>query len=142
MSPPHDAHPGETVRMSGRSSLAGQGVLELVCRRDCLKEQPPVRERFDPTDKALEGFQEDVYQQSLDRCWAHGRWIFRPAILLRKLLFPKAATDLATCGCWWRRLAQGALGATNLIIKPQPIATAQAGEGGRGDDYFAQSSRR
>lgn len=62
---------GETLRVSGKTKLAGSGVLELVCRRDSFKEQPPARERFDPTDRALEAYQ-GVYERALDRSWA--RW--------------------------------------------------------------------
>jgi hypothetical protein len=68
---PREAVAGGKLRLEGRTGLAGQAVLELVCRRDCHKHEPPLRERFDPTDKALAAFQ-PVYVQSLDRCWA--RW--------------------------------------------------------------------
>jgi peptidase C25-like protein len=66
-----EVHPGEVVRIEGRTPVAGRGALELVCRRDYSKHEPPVRERFNPTDKALAEYQ-PVYERSLDRCW--GRW--------------------------------------------------------------------
>src|SRR5262249_9959915 len=68
---PREARAGETLRISGHCAIGGRGVLELVCRRDHSKHEPPIGDRFDPTDKALAEFQ-PVYEQSLDRCWA--RW--------------------------------------------------------------------
>ena len=68
---PRDAQPGQKVRITGRSALAGQGVLELVCRRDQFKSPLAKRERFDPRDAALAEYQ-GVYEQALDRCYS--RW--------------------------------------------------------------------
>jgi hypothetical protein len=68
---PHEALPGQRLQIAGRSPLVGRGVLELVCRRDTFKTTPPLRERFDPTDKGLAALH-DVYIAANDRCWA--RW--------------------------------------------------------------------
>jgi hypothetical protein len=62
---------GQRLRIEGRSTVAGRAVLELMCGRDCHKQPTPVRDRYDPADKALAAFQ-PTYEQSLDRCW--GRW--------------------------------------------------------------------
>lgn len=68
---PSRVEPGQRLRLEGRSGLAGEAVLELVCRRDYHKVPLAPRVRFDPSDRALEAFQ-PVYEQTLDRCWA--RW--------------------------------------------------------------------
>ena len=68
---PRSVAAGQRVRVEGRSGVAGKAVLELVCRSDCHKYPPPIRDRYDPTDKALAAFQ-PAYEQALDRCW--GRW--------------------------------------------------------------------
>ena len=107
----------EAADQRAARALAGQGVLELVCRRDCFKAQPPMRERFDPTDKGLAALQ-GVYQQALDRCWA--RW----ALELPAGEFATDITIPAGCRgpCHVRLLVanhQGhALGSTNLYIQP------------------------
>jgi hypothetical protein len=123
---PREAHPGEMVRVEGHSALAGRGVLELVCRRDCTKHEPPIRERFDPTDKALAAFQ-PVYEQSLDRCWARWGLALPAGDFATEIAIPAASR-----GPCHLRLVVGstdsfALGAANLYIRPQPVETASAG---------------
>ncbi len=68
---PREATPGQKLQIAGTSPLVGRGLMELVCRRDTFKSTPPVRERFDPTDKGLAALH-DVYLAANDRCWA--RW--------------------------------------------------------------------
>ena len=121
-----EARPGERIRITGRSPVAGKGVLELVCRRDCQKGDLPIRERYDPTDKALAAYQ-PIYERTLDRCWA--RWaVEMPA--------GDFATEIAvpanSRGPCHLRLAIGnetsqALGATNIYVRqtPEDIARAQ-----------------
>ncbi len=59
---------GESLRIVGRSPLAGSGVMELVCRRDRLKATPPTRQRFYPTEAFLRSF-DAVYEQANDDVW-------------------------------------------------------------------------
>jgi hypothetical protein len=99
--------------------------LELVCRRDCHKHAPPVRERFDPTDKALAGFQ-PVYEHSLDRSWA--RWAVE---LPRGDFATEIAIPPAAQGPCHLRLVVAApnaysLGAANVYIRPLQVETARA----------------
>jgi len=123
---PREAVPGERLRIAGRSAFAGQGVLELVCRRDCHKHEPPLRERFDPTDLGLEALQ-GVYEQALDRCW--GRW----GVQLPAGDFATEITIPVECRgpCHVRLLvADGrshALGSANIFVQPAPVVeTAQS----------------
>lgn len=121
---PRDAQPGDTVRISGTTALAGQGVLELICRRDQFKSPPPKRERFDPRDAALAEYQ-GVYEQALDRCFS--RW----ALDLPQGEFATDITIPEGCQgpCHVRLLVAGksghALGAANLYVKsPAPERSA------------------
>jgi hypothetical protein len=125
---PRDVQPGEKVRITGTTALAGQGVLELVCRRDQFKTQPPKRERFDPRDAALAEYQ-GVYEQALDRCYAS--W----ALDLPKGDFATDITIPADCRgpCHVRLLVAGekshALGSANLQVRPEaPVQTATSNE--------------
>lgn len=114
---PHEAKPGEKLRIEGTSKIAGQAVLELLCRRDCHKQPLPSRERFDPTDRALAQYQ-PVYEQALDRTF--GRWSLNlPAgSFATEIEVPRGTT-----GPCHLRLAVAnhdthALGATNLYVRP------------------------
>jgi hypothetical protein len=124
------AEPGETVRVNGRTKLAGQGILELVCRRDCFKEQPPVRERFDPTDKGLAAFQ-GVYEQSLDRCW--GRWAVElPAgDFATEITVPEGCRGPCHLRLHVTNSGTYGLGAANLYVRARPpeLAAAAAATG-------------
>jgi hypothetical protein len=122
---PRSAQPGETLRISGHSGLAGQGVLELVCRRDCTKQPPPLRERFDPTDKALAAFQ-PVYEQTLDRCFA--RWALEiPAgDFATEITIPETSHGPCHLRLLIANQTTHALGAANLHVLPrETLSTAR-----------------
>jgi hypothetical protein len=116
---PREATPGEQLRITGTTAVAGQGVLELICRRDQFKSPPPKRERFDPRDAALAEYQ-GVYEQTLDRAFA--RW----ALDLPAGEFATNITIPEGCQgpCHVRLLVAGekshALGSANLQIKTPP----------------------
>lgn len=116
---PRDAQPGDELQITGTTALAGQGVLELICRRDQFKAPPPKRERFDPRDAALAEYQ-GVYEQTLDRCF--GRW----ALDLPQGEFATNIKIPEGCQgpCHVRLLVAGekshALGSANLFVKTKP----------------------
>jgi hypothetical protein len=120
---PREATPGTRLQISGSTALIGRGVLELVCRRDQFKTAPPVRERFDPTDKGLAALHE-VYLRANDRCWA--RWGL-------DLPGGEFATEIAVPAecrgpCHVRLLvADGrihGLGSASIYVRPQPAGEA------------------
>jgi hypothetical protein len=122
---PRQAMPGDKVRIEGRTELAGEAVLEIVCRRDRLKHGLPLRERFDPTDRGLEKLHE-TYVQTLDRAW--GRW----ALDLPAGDFATEITVPDDCRgpCHVRLLVAGekshALGSVNLLVQPQAAERGKA----------------
>ncbi len=95
-----EASAGERIRNSGRSAIAGRGVLELVCRRDCNKQEPPTRERFDPTDKALAEYQRCMSNRSIAALHG-GVWSCQRESLQRKLRFRLRRAGRAICDWWW-----------------------------------------
>jgi hypothetical protein len=128
---PREIEPGQKLRIEGTSEIAGQAVLELICRRDCHKQPPPLRERFDPTDKALAAFQ-PVYERTLDRCW--GRWSLN---LPAGAFATEVEVPASSVGPCHLRLAVAnheshALGATNLYVRPLAVQNAAAGHVGSG----------
>jgi hypothetical protein len=122
LSAPSELAAGQRVRIEGRSKVAGAAVLELVCRRDGHKQPPPVRDRYDPTDKALAAFQ-PIYEQTLDRCW--GRWSMNvPAgVFATEIEVPRQATG----HCHLRLLVGNhvahAAGTTSVMVE-QPDSQA------------------
>lgn len=123
-----EARPGERIRVAGRTPVGGSAVLELVCRRDCQKQDILPRDRYDPTDKALAAYQ-PVYEQTLDRCWARWGLQVPGGEFSTEIVVPEHSR-----GPCHLRLAvanQGlqAIGATNVYVKPGLVETARAGEG-------------
>ena len=60
---------GCELLVKGTSEVAGQAVVELVCRRDRTTFKPPVRAQFEPTDAWLRTLQE-TYVRANDTRWA------------------------------------------------------------------------
>ena len=115
---PREALPGETLQIAGTTELVGKGILELVCRRDQFKSSPPLRERFDPTDKGLAALH-DVYRAANDRCWARWGLDLPGGQFTTEIRVPPECRG----PCHVRLLvADGkshALGAANVYIRPQ-----------------------
>jgi hypothetical protein len=124
---PGEVQPGERLRITGHTAVAGTGILELVCRRDTFKSQPPLRERFDPSDRALEAFH-DVYQQALDRTWARWALDLPAGEFATEITIPAEAKGAGHVRLLVANGSGHALGATNLYIRPQPISTARSVE--------------
>jgi hypothetical protein len=59
---------GQAIRVTGRCELAGQGMVELVCRRDQTRITAPTRNHFQPTHEFLASFDE-AYRQANDPVW-------------------------------------------------------------------------
>ena len=120
---PRDALPGDKIEITGTTSLAGRGVLELVCRRDLFKTPPPVRERFDPTDKGLAALH-DVYLAANDRCWARWGLDLPAGQFATQIAIPPECRG----ACHMRLLVAAgqshALGAANIYIRPEPVRQA------------------
>lgn len=122
---PREAHAGETIRISGHLALGGRGVLELVCRRDYSKHEPPIRDRFDPTDNALARFQ-PVYEQSLDRCWARWSLNLPEGDFSTQVVVPKDSQGPCHLCLVVANQRTHAIGATNIYIRPQRVETTAA----------------
>jgi hypothetical protein len=120
---PREAHPGQTLRVAGRTSVAGRGMLELVCRRDRTRQEPPQRERFDPTDRALASYQ-PVYEQALDRCWARWSLDLPAGDFSTQITIPETSHGPCHLRLVVASKSAHALGATNVYIRPASLETA------------------
>jgi len=119
-----EAQAGQKLRVSGKSSVKGRGVLELVCRRDVAKHAPPIRERFDPRDKALEEYQ-GVYEKSLDRCWARWGLDLPGGEFATEITIPEVSRGACHLRLVVANQSEQAIGATNLYVRPEPVEPAR-----------------
>ncbi|MCO6458214.1 MAG: hypothetical protein J5I93_23155 [Pirellulaceae bacterium] len=63
-----EALAGQRLELTGHAPLAGHGILELVCRHDCLRGNPPPRASFEPSHEALVQY-DQVYREANNRQW-------------------------------------------------------------------------
>ena len=114
---PRDANPGQTIEVTGESTLAGRAVLELCCRRDCFKSELPARDHFDPSNAGLATMQ-PIYEQANDRSWAKYQLQLPAGAFTTKIVVPQECLG----ACHVRIFVQGekahALGSANLYVKP------------------------
>lgn len=57
---------GDSLLVKGSTPLQGEGVVELVCRRDRFRSKPPARDQFISDDASLAAYN-DAYQSANDR---------------------------------------------------------------------------
>ena len=64
-----EALAGTILEVRGISPLTGTAVVELVCRRDQLRQAPPARYRYENSPQLLTSFQ-TTYVEANDKCWS------------------------------------------------------------------------
>ena len=120
-----ESAPGEKIQITGHSAGPGRGTLELICRRDCSTKQMPMRERFDPRDKALAEYQ-PVYEQSLDRCFARWGLDLPGGDFATEVIVPAQAHGPCHLRLSIASQSSHAIGATNVYVRPAVAETARA----------------
>lgn len=124
------ARGGETLLVSGRSPIDGQGRVELVVRRDRLTFRPPIRTRYVEDSDVLASFQ-DVYQRANDSRLASAPVEVRDGRFTVELAVP----DRAHGPCHIRVLVSDgdqrvALGSTDLTAERRSTRdTSAVGQG-------------
>lgn len=108
---------GQSVKISGQSPLAGSMNVELVVRRDRLRQPAPTRTKYDPTPDNLESYQQ-VYKAANDHRLATLQVPVQPGPFEFELQIPVDARSL----CHVRALVQGkqntmALGACDIFVR-------------------------
>jgi hypothetical protein len=84
---------GTILEVSGTSPISGAGVVELVCRRDQLRDEPPLRVRFETSLQAL-GQYNTSYRQANDPCWTQRRVAVAEGEFLTALQIPVEARGI------------------------------------------------
>ncbi len=114
---PKQAEPGEKVKITGRSPLGGKAMLELICRRDSFKTDPPTRENFDPSNEGLSAFQ-PVYEQANDRTWTRQVALAAPGEFTAELTIPPECRGACHVRLFVEGASAHALGAADLYVRP------------------------
>jgi hypothetical protein len=129
-----EARPGDELRIQVESPISGRMIFELVCRRDVLKTDPPVRDRFDSSNAALARLQE-TYLQANDRVWCRQEVDLRiksgvdaanVVSMHGTLAVPKEARGAAHVRVFVEGDSSYAAGAANLFIRPAIKVEEQA----------------
>lgn len=87
---PEEAMAGTILEVRGAGSLSGAARVELVCRRDQLRQDPPTRYRYDNSLPSLVSYN-TAYQQANDKCWSQRSVVVEDGQLLTALKIPLEA---------------------------------------------------
>jgi hypothetical protein len=123
---PENIYAGDAIEVSLKSDVAGDCIVDLVCRRDRLKETPPVREYYDGRDRILTTY-DDVYQQANNGSWYTQRFRCEAGDCQIKFDVPAEARG----NCHVRAFVQGtekyALGSADVFVR-KPLVAATVTE--------------
>jgi hypothetical protein len=81
---------GTRLEIRGTSPLPGRCRVELVCRRDRLRDEPPPRQRYDGSAAAQTAY-DLTYRKANDRCWSQREVAVESGTFLTALPIPPEA---------------------------------------------------
>ena len=81
---------GTHLEIRGNSPLSGRCRVELVCRRDRLRDEPPARQRYDQSAAAQAAY-DATYLKANDRCWSQREVAVDGGAFLTALTIPPEA---------------------------------------------------
>jgi hypothetical protein len=125
---PTHAVAGQSLQVSLTSELAGDCVVELVCRRDRLKEPPPERQYYDGRDRILAGFQQ-TYQSANNAQWCQQALRCDTGRCEVTLEVPAEARGNCHVRAYVRGAQQYALGSTDVFVRKPSAAGSAATTG-------------
>lgn len=112
----NEAAAGSELRVSGTTSIDGQCTIELICRRDRLKNRFVARPFFDPRDEALSDYT-TVYAQSNDRQWTNNSFECSAGDFDSVLKIPAHAVGPCYVRVFVENMHGFGLGATELYVR-------------------------
>lgn len=120
----NEAYEGESLEIQLQSPISGRCTVELVCRRDRLRDSAPYRPQFQMTAAALENYQR-TYAQANDKRWhVEHRNIDAGANTLT-LRIPADAHGSSHVRAYVEGQNGAALGAMDVFIRPQRTDAAE-----------------
>jgi hypothetical protein len=106
---------GQVLKIAGRCELAGDGWIELVCRRDRMRTGPTARRQFVPTHEFLQSFQ-DTYCQANDTVWIAQRFTSNGGDFELQLDVPPESNGPCHVRAWVATAQHVALGAADVFV--------------------------
>lgn len=114
---PEDVDAGSEIEIALESPIAGKGLVELVCRRDRLRADPPARPDFERASRAFEEFDE-TYRQANDRRWMRESLSWNePGVIRAKLVIPEDAHGPCHLTLFVDGGQRHAIGAANVFVR-------------------------
>jgi len=121
---------GQVLTVAGRCELAGDGWIELVCRRDRTRTSFAPRRRFEPTHEFLQSFQ-DTYRQANDTVWVAQPFTSNGGEFDLRLEVPPECSGPCHVRAWVATAQDVALGAADVFVylssENQPPIYREAG---------------
>ncbi|MFO0870240.1 MAG: C25 family cysteine peptidase [Pirellulales bacterium] len=116
---PTDVDAGDTIEIVLDSPVAGTGTVELVCRRDRLRNDPPARGDFAVVSRDF-GELDDTYRRANDRRWLQETLTWdEPGAIRARLEIPPEAHGPCHLTLHVHGQQCHALGAANVFIRRQ-----------------------
>lgn len=109
------ARGGQILTVRGHCELAGDGRIELVCRRDRTRSALGVRRQFVPTHEFLQAF-EDTYHQANDHVWLAQPFRFPGGPFELPLELPPECSGPCHVRAWVADSQCAALGAADVFV--------------------------
>lgn len=117
---------GESVVVNVDSAVAGSCTLDLVCRRDRLRGEPPVREYYDGRDRILRQYHE-TYERANDTTWCVQQVTCRAGKNQFEFAIPVEARGQCHVRAFIAGQESAALGSVDLFVRKPKEAGAAVG---------------
>jgi hypothetical protein len=122
----NDLHAGSVAKVKLTSDVEGPCTLDLVCRRDRIRQTVPTREYYDGRDRILREYH-DVYHLANDPVWYVQTVNCRPGTTEFEFTVPAEARGQCHVRAFVSGGQQSALGSADVFVrKPADRNSPQA----------------
>lgn len=112
---------GQTLEIAGAGQVPGRCTIELICRRDRLRFDPPSRGRFDATEQMLAAYQ-PVYDAANDQRWTTTQLDLPAGPFRTRIHVPEAARGACHVRVYVEGNRQCAAGAADVYVRAAETA--------------------
>jgi hypothetical protein len=110
---------GQTAKVKLTCNVEGECTVDLVCRRDRLRQTPPTREYYDGRDRILREYH-SVYQMANDPVWCVQTVACRPGDTELEFTVPADARGQGHVRAYVAGARQAALGSADVFVRKPP----------------------